>query len=503
MAAEMMAGNERGLKFVVEWRSSPSAKDTAAERTRGAARLSLGDDVVWGMDEEGLEWTWIELVEHLARAWPYLVLEQAYPHPLQPRGIRDLEAELRRHLEDAQYSDDEVDDLENSVFNFLDVHDLSRGLQGVSVAPLRLMRCGTIMEVAAQGASTTLPCNDVLESLTAIGDLIVSRLDGATDERSVLAAERWRGRAEGWSPRLVAELSTGLGSAALDVADEAWRSEIERSATPMREYDSEVLAAARMTGRALEAAHLKELLSLIVQEPLGDTSSLDTLSSEVDENEGLLGGPPHEDGYRLARWARGRLGFSPEQRMVNVEDALAKLGVRVQDVDLETAQIDAVAVFGRRHGPAIFVNSRGEHAGGSSGRRATLAHELCHLLVDRTRALPFAEAVGGAAPAVPEKRAKAFAAEFLLPQHVAVAHARARESVESNSEVERMVQSLALRHGVSAMLAAWQVRNGLRRFGPDAPERVERHLERIGNHGLERRRVGSSRPVRLKRMPRR
>lgn len=46
----------------------------------------------------------------------------------------------------------------------------------------------------------------------------------------------------------------------------------------------------------------------------------------------------------------------------------------------------------------------------------TLAHELCHLLVDRSKAAPLMIASTPWAPAEIERRANAFAAELLLPR---------------------------------------------------------------------------------------
>ena len=48
--------------------------------------------------------------------------------------------------------------------------------------------------------------------------------------------------------------------------------------------------------------------------------------------------------------------------------------------------------------------------------RITLAHELCHLLIDREGALPVIDVLGGHFDNFIEQRANAFAAELLLPR---------------------------------------------------------------------------------------
>src|ERR1019366_3575730 len=58
----------------------------------------------------------------------------------------------------------------------------------------------------------------------------------------------------------------------------------------------------------------------------------------------------------------------------------------------------------------------------SPGARVTLAHELCHLLLDGRHALSAIEVLKARMPAGVEQRAKSFAGEFLLPSHVAAEH---------------------------------------------------------------------------------
>jgi Zn-dependent peptidase ImmA (M78 family) len=71
-----------------------------------------------------------------------------------------------------------------------------------------------------------------------------------------------------------------------------------------------------------------------------------------------------------------------------------------------------VSAIGR---PLIFVNSRYEGGSYQSVRRFTLAHELCHLLIDRDAGKPLALASGPWAPRSVEQRANAFAAALLMP----------------------------------------------------------------------------------------
>jgi len=87
----------------------------------------------------------------------------------------------------------------------------------------------------------------------------------------------------------------------------------------------------------------------------------------------------------------------------------------------------------------------------SGAMRFTLAHEICHLLVDRKGSLPVAEVLGGAAPALSETRAEVFASHLLLP-FAAVERQRA-----NSHNLEDCIGRLTTSFGVSRSLAAGQL----------------------------------------------
>ncbi len=63
----------------------------------------------------------------------------------------------------------------------------------------------------------------------------------------------------------------------------------------------------------------------------------------------------------------------------------------------------------------MAINPSFAHGEAPEVRRFSLAHEFCHLLVDRERATSLAIASGPWAPRDLEQRANAFAAAFLVP----------------------------------------------------------------------------------------
>ena len=90
----------------------------------------------------------------------------------------------------------------------------------------------------------------------------------------------------------------------------------------------------------------------------------------------------------------------------------------------------------------------------SGRRRATLAHEICHLLVDSASSLPLVEVLGGRTAKHVEQRARAFAAELLLPREVA-----GQEFSHYEGDEARVARLLRARFGVSSELLAWQAKN--------------------------------------------
>lgn len=125
--------------------------------------------------------------------------------------------------------------------------------------------------------------------------------------------------------------------------------------------------------------------------------------------------PPWEQGYELAESLHAELDLDLRQGWVDVTGLLDSLGVRVLPGKLQDRDIRACSVVGPSHVPTIIQNAQSSFYESYGARRFNLAHELCHLLYDRSRGRKLAIASGPWAPAVIEKRANAFAAMFLMP----------------------------------------------------------------------------------------
>src|SRR5271157_345717 len=134
------------------------------------------------------------------------------------------------------------------------------------------------------------------------------------------------------------------------------------------------------------------------------------LSRAIDVRE------PWESGYNLARLIRERLRFDPSE-YIDIEDVVKKMGVEVQDTTFGDSTVLGVCVGTPGYFPLVVLNSSCADVTGVSGRRVTLAHELCHLLFDRAGLRSLARFEGGGADSdrLIEMRANAFAVELLVP----------------------------------------------------------------------------------------
>jgi len=292
-----------------------------------------------------------------------------------------------------------------------------------------------------------------MDSLTTLGDLISSRLAGLTDERATLAVSAWAARDSVQRPERAASIITGIPEAGLrrltsepDAFADEWELGPELEPT-------ELMAVARSTQGLLDMDDMRGLLCAIRAVHARSTPELDTVSGRAEQLLRENGADrPFEAGYRLAMWFRKQVSC-PEDVAVDVEQMLRDFAVYVGEVTLESVVLDAVCCWGPRHGPAVLINTKGAHASSEPGRRATLAHELGHLLVDRHSALPLAEVYGGHTYKDVEARANAFAAEFLLPR------AAARTVCAAAEDGEDYLRSSCGVYDVSREMAAWQLRN--------------------------------------------
>jgi hypothetical protein len=414
------------------------------------------------------------LLEFLARNWPWLMLEETYPIPVNPLFPGSLRREAEQRWEKDDLPEEVIDREDEEVYRFLCRHDLAMGLKGLFVPAVILMRQGQqfMLSCPALRLDVLRPADEIIATLTQLGDHLAKEVADSTDPRAVLARDLWQRRQKRLRQSVV-RLRTGLDAAALEhltqgtaANDDYWEIDSDRP-----EADTAMLAAARMTAGHIDIEAQRDLLQRIRRFPPRPHPVLDALCTRL-VNEFNETGRPFVQGYRLAEWLRGALGLEPDAP-ADPGRLLRDWGVTVDVIDLPDCSLEAIAAWGPRHGPVILHRPVTDQTMGHerpytrTRLGSTLAHEICHLLIDRERALPVAEVLGGRSPEYPEKRARAFAAEFLLPREAAAAQVRsARTLGDALCELQE-------RFDVSRELAAWQITNSSAFAGLSAAEQSQ------------------------------
>lgn len=454
MAETIQLGSDAGLG--IELRFLPDAPFGLDE---SAASRRVPNDLAWAelqvavqgqpiwyqqdtdQDEpRPVTWTLVDLLDGLARIWPWIMVEESYPIPIEPEhpGKMMREAENRWEAEAQQTAELE----EERLFDFRHRHDLSLLMRGIFLPPLWFLREGNECLIWSPELASGIrqPMKEVGQILTQLGDGISQQVASSQDARAMQAVTRWQARHHVLSD-LYLQLATGLDATELkeltnadDARQQAEYFELTGSLDPVPR-GNELLLAARMTANYLPPSGQRALLEHIRSIPPAVTPELDSLTAEVPRPSTQE--EPHQQGYDLARWLRDKLGMRVDDR-ADPEGLLQAWGVVVGGEKID-AGLDAVAVWGTQHGPAVLLNTHERsRASSQNGRRTTLAHEICHLLLDRSRTLPAAEVLGGQAPRYAEKRANAFAAEWLLPRSEAERVCRAAADViEAAQQLER------------------------------------------------------------------
>ncbi len=449
---ELVARSSDGdIEISLDWLAG-GPRTSATNATRGSLRVSLRGKAIWhGPDAaSGFEWTWIELLEFLAESWLYLAIEDGAPLGVALDTVPRMVAASEMAVESGSPLGSDLGREGEQLEAYRMTHDLAEAVQGAAMPPLWIVRDGNTGWAASTTATAKAPFHELLDVLRKVGDCIASRLNGVSDARSREAVRSWHAR-DSHSRLKVIEAATGYTPELVAEVESIFYSEDERDWTTPR--SDELLAAARLVGPQPRTT-LKPILEALRRVPLSDKSELDRASQDAltvladthDER-------PFMQGYTLAGWLRGQPEIVHPGGRVDPEQILAPWSVPLMDAGLGLGDIDAIGCWGPSHGPAVLLNSDARHAS-SARRRATLAHEICHLLVDRSSSLPLVDVLGGRTARHVEQRARAFAAELLLPRQIAGQVVSEHEGNEGYA-----ARSLRSRFGVSSELLAWQAKN--------------------------------------------
>ncbi|MBF0174270.1 MAG: ImmA/IrrE family metallo-endopeptidase [Magnetococcales bacterium] len=426
----------------------------------GSLQILLRNDPVWGQVHngsiKGIDGYWDNLLHHLAKAWPFIQGEETYPLGLNPPAPDQFLDQALANLSWDKEPDDKVIRDEQEIITFSDRHNLAAGMPDLLLPPIFFIREGKMMRIVAEIHDFSLPLNEATTLLEDLGNTIAQAVD-CRSPRGSIYLDTWIKRDEPLDSEQILSLTTGISPEGLlrmaandDLTTLFGRPSLSNP-TPMQ-------IAARMIQHRLFDDELRQVLDKVVGLRM---SSVDNRLIELQKEAfSFVEESNHhrsfEQGYLLAQWLRQKLNLE-DHKPVDPEGLLHSLGVSVANTHI-AREIDAIARWdGERMG--ILVNRSGLRAKQSWGRRASLAHEMAHLLVDTHHVLPSVEILGGRMPLRVEQRANAFAAEFLLPRSQVT---QAVPDQITPATLKSMMENLANRFSVGHLLAARQIQNHLK-----------------------------------------
>lgn len=457
----------------------------------GSGSLFLAGRPFWFSNSEinpqPVEWTWVDFLEHIASIWPTLVAEQNYPfYWLNDSVSHPGEIWEKADYHWASHGDAIADQEEPILYEFHWRHNLSAGWKGIGLPALLWLRVGNSVWLSPEGGTPYRASEqECRNSLQKIGNELATAFEDSNNPRVMAAVQAWKSRAETLKTSFL-ELITGFTSRELRTLEagrptsDYWNiskiTDWENAST----NDNELLVAARMTRGVLSIPTISDIIKKIRSSSINKTPELDELSRKavlhLQRNSCSYA---HESGYRLAQWTRDQLPVGLK-KYVDINAALEGFNVKVTSSGFGSDHIEAIAFWGS-HGPCIMFNDDRAHASNDQRKRMTLAHEFCHLLVDRKNTLPAAEVLGGSVDLYVEQRANAFAAELLLPRE-SVERERDQEKTEKPRSLRELISVLCQDFGVSKMVACNQILNGrvfatLQRHEQEYVEKIIRRFD--------------------------
>ncbi len=446
-------------------------------QTTCTVAIQVDDVIVWPVHGDGdarIEIQIDDLLAHLTDFWKPLMLRQVYPIQVNPRRPSGLRREAEHRWEGLPAV--AVDAEEDAVSRFEEAHDLSRAFAGIfGLPPFWIFRSGDRFILETAEALWCVPFAQVRSELTAKGDWICRRLAHADPVRWDAAIRAWRKRDLGDAVGLLAwsaGLDRGLASALIHEGTLEAPQDFEDAANDV----DELRIAARIAG-ALPPDQIRGIIGLARQFSRGDDGRLRELADICLAH--VTEGPykesvPFRQGEAAACFLRERLSVSAHGP-VPVFEIAAQLGIDVRHASAEPPTLDGLAIWGSRFGPGVFLNAssrrilaRGQaNVTASPGARVTLAHELCHLLLDGDHALSAVEVLKARMPTGVEQRAKSFAGEFLLPTQVASRHWISAGRPIIRIQLRRLIRELASEYMVTHSVAAWKVEHAAREYDVD------------------------------------
>ena len=448
---------------VLRFEFSPARDPNLRNDGWGQGTLQVYGRPYWFFNSESepkpVEWTWVDFLEHVAEVWGSLIAEQAYPFNWLDEATHPGELWKVADRRWAKMGGTVADQEEPLLVAFDRRHNLSAAWKGIGLPALTWFRVGETVWLCPEGGDPIRASfHECRSALVSLGNELADAYSASSNARVATAVSAWRGRGEVFRSHFP-EIATGLSRDQIlsiqggQNASSYWEFSSTSDWESGQVAEGELLAAARMTAGILDTASIGRVVRDIRRLSNRICEELDTLTAKTSAHVASVQARfAFEAGYCAADFFKVSSSIT-NQKYVDIREVLGRLNVGLIDLDLGTNKIDAVAIWGTR-GPYVVLNSVRKYAENEKRTRMTLAHELCHLLVDRKGGLPFCEVLGGQVDDFVERRASAFAAELLLP----------RESVEYDWRLWRdgfqdFLLMLGQVYGVSKSVACAQIHN--------------------------------------------
>ncbi len=433
--------------------------------------LWLKGKLVWGHEDSEklcpVKWSCINFLYELGENYNSILCRQVFPGGMIPQlTAGSYHVYLEKYLS-------EIDswkrrNIEKEASRFSEENNLAAWFDGIYVDEVLLFRLGAVSIATSGDDVVAITTADLKKIIDGLGDFLCSGLDDTEYSRHALAA---------WSRRhMISDddrIRLAVGHDVPDAVIALLKQRVEITDIGLDE-ETEFAVAARMAlSASVPIEAIQELFEIIGGVERGDYAKLSVQRSRLAVHCKIPEEDSYLEGYQLADAVRKRLHAS-DVMCFPIENIVKDVfGVSVYEKRFYRL-IDAVAVWGKVRGPAIVVNNTvNSRTSTANGRRTALAHELCHLLVDYRFVLPVAEVLCGNTPNEIEKRANAFAAELLLPRHIAFRKAFIEERIQD------AIDELTSQYKVSRRVVMWQIYNHRDFYGlPDYKVKyIKRGLE--------------------------
>lgn len=455
-----------------ELRFNLSASPDKTAPTYAQFSVSLGDEPFWPVYsvDVSVDVFIDDLLDHLIDFWAPLLLRQNYPlafaeTPDRPSALLTQAASRWLRLPQTQ-----VEHEQSLVAAFEEAHNLASSFDGqFGLPPLWLLRDRGNFIVDNGERIARVPFGQVVEALTRLGDDIAQRLRDANTKPALV--EAWYARANASSTRMI-ELKAGLSKEKAVQLIEAGFLEAPKCLDEAANDNDEIVIAARMAGE-LPLEEIKRIIKLAKGFKAQPSKLLERLSintrARISE---LPHAQPFEQGEVAARLVRSSRGLDIDD-LLDVRVLVSSLGIAIEEHRVSLTGLMGLAISGPRHGPGVLLNTRSHHllharaASREAMLRYTLAHELCHLLLDGEHSLAAVDVLSGRMDPAVESRAQSFAGELLMPTRLADAIWQRHGRPTTHAALDVLINEAVARYAVTRSVAAWKLEHAAREADVD------------------------------------